>query len=128
MPNQGKKKILIIDDDPFISDMYVLKFQDEGYSVEVAKDGKMGLERILAFQPDIVLLDIVMPSMDGFDVMQKLTAEYPPEKMPKIIFLTNFGQKEDIERGIRLGADDYIIKAHFTPSEVAEKVKQVLAQ
>ena len=120
-----KKKILIIDDDPFIADMYIMKFKEEGFDVEAAKDGKLGLERALAYHPDVILLDVVMPSIDGFEVLQKLR-ENESFGHPKIIFLTNFGQKEDIDRGLQLGADDYIIKAHFTPSEVAEKVKGVL--
>jgi len=125
MPDAPSKKILIVDDDPFIADMYVLKFRDEGFTVETAKDGKEGLEKIKTWDPDIVLLDVVMPAMDGFDVLQQVGTLSLPRR-PKIIFLTNFGQKEDIERGLKLGADDYIIKAHFTPTEVSEKVKAVL--
>lgn len=120
-----KRKILIIDDDPFIVDMYVLKFGDNGFEVETAKDGKEGVKKILEYKPDIILLDIVMPAMDGFKVLQELKRrnEMP---FPKIILLTNLGQKDDIERGLKLGAFDYIIKAHFTPSEVVDKVKEIL--
>ena len=119
------KKILIVDDDPFILDMYVIKFKEQGFQVETATDGKMALEKISAVKPDILLLDVVMPVMDGFDVIKKIKENKSP-RMYKILFLTNFGQKEDVERGIELGADGYIIKAHFTPSEVAVKVKELL--
>lgn len=119
-----KNKVLIIDDDPFIADMYVLKFKEQGFEVETAADGKTGLKKIKSNQPDAVLLDIVMPSLDGFGVLQELK-DHKATGM-KLILLTNLGQKEDIDRGMQLGADDYVIKAHFTPSEVVEKVKEVL--
>lgn len=127
MDKPVQKKILIIDDDPFIADMYVLKFKAEGFQVEAANDSKTGVERAEKLKPDIILLDVVMPGLDGFGVLQKLRADASLGR-PKIIFLTNFGQREDIERGMRLGADDYIIKAHFTPSEVSAKVKEALGQ
>ncbi len=125
MADSKKNKILIIDDDPFILEMYVLKFKEQGFEVDIAKDGKEGVKKMREDNPDIVLLDVVMPAMDGFDVLQELKKDRPPHPM-KIILLTNLGQKEDVERGMRLGADDYIIKAHFTPSEVVEKVNGLL--
>ena len=117
-------KILIIDDDPFILDMYVLKFKERKFEVSIATDGKTGLEKIEQEKPDVVLLDVVMPAMDGFDVLQELKKK--PKGPSKIILLTNLGQKEDVERGMSLGADDYVVKAHFTPSEVVNKVLEVL--
>lgn len=119
------KKILVVDDDPFILDMYVMKFKEQGFQVETATDGATALEKIVTARPDLVLLDVVMPIMDGFDVMRKIKENKTP-RIYKVIFLTNFGQKEDVERGMELGADGYIIKAHFTPSEVAAKVKELL--
>ena len=127
MDKSPKKKILIIDDDPFIADMYVLKFKAEGFEVQAANDGKVGIKLAADMKPDVILLDVVMPAMDGFDVLQKLRSDESLGR-PKILFLTNFGQREDIRRGMQLGADGYIIKAHFTPSEVSAKVKEVLAQ
>ena len=119
------KKILVVDDDPFLLDIYIMKFKEEGFQVETATDGVVALEKIETARPDIVLLDVVMPIMDGFEVMKKIKENKTP-RLYKIIFLTNFGQKEDVERGMELGADGYIIKAHFTPSEVAAKVKELL--
>lgn len=116
-------KILLIDDDPFIVEMYSLKFKDEHFQIEVARDGQDGLKKAAAFDPDVILLDIVMPGMDGFRVLEELRKTGRPRK---IILLTNLGQKEDVERGMRLGADDYVIKAHFTPSEVVAKIRTVL--
>jgi DNA-binding response OmpR family regulator len=125
MATAKDKKILVVDDDAFILDMYVMKFKEQGFQVETATDGKIALEKIRTANPDIVLLDVVMPRMDGFDVMKKIKENIAPRTY-KILFLTNFGQKEDVERGMELGADVYIIKAHFTPSEVAAKVKELL--
>jgi len=117
-------KVLIVDDDPFILDMYVLKFKERGFEVVTATDGKLGLVKINEEKPDVVLLDVVMPTMDGFDVLQELKKQ--EKTAMKIIMLTNLGQKEDVERGMSLGADDYVIKAHFTPSEVVNKVMSVM--
>ena len=126
MKTPKETKILIVDDDPFILDMYILKFRDSGFQVDTATDGKMGLDKVKTFQPDILLLDVVMPKMDGFEVMKKLKQDTATPSPLKILFLTNFGQKEDVERGMQLGADGYIIKAHFTPSEVVAKVMEIL--
>lgn len=125
MSSPSDYKILIIDDDPFILDMYVLKFKETGFQVEIARDGKDGLQKIKTLKPDLVLLDIVMPQADGFEVLQSLNKEKLLGQV-QVILLTNLGQKDDVERGLNLGAKDYIIKAHFTPSEVVEKVKNIL--
>ncbi|MDP3772391.1 MAG: response regulator [bacterium] len=118
-------KICIIDDDPFIVEMYMIKLKEQGFVVESAGDGKKGIDKVRELHPDIILLDVVMPSMDGFEVLRQIRQETLNPR-PKVIFLTNFGQKEDVERGMELGADDYIIKAHFTPSEVAAKIKTLV--
>jgi len=124
--DQTKPKILIIDDDPFIIEIYVLKFKDSGFEVESAQDAKTGLQKIKDFRPDVVLLDIVMPVTSGLEVLLEIKKGEAAKF--KVILLTNLGQKEDVEKGIKLGADGYIIKAHFTPSEVVEKVKELLAK
>ena len=125
MLDSKNHKILIIDDDPFILDMYVLKFKQEGFQVETASDGKSGLQKIREYLPEVLLLDIVMPVIDGFDILREVKKN---NLLPnsKVVLLTNLGQKEDIDRGVQLGADDYIIKAHFTPTEVVNKVKKLL--
>lgn len=117
-------KILIIDDDPFIADMYVIKFKDEHFDVMTASNGKEGLKKIKEFDPDIILIDVVMPDMDGFHVLEELKKQ--GGKPHRIIMLTNLGQKEDVDRGMGLGAADYMVKAHFTPSEVVERVRGLL--
>lgn len=126
MEDEKIPKILIIDDDPFIVDMYVIKLKDEHFAIETARDGKEGLKKIKEYKPDVVLLDVVMPVLDGFAVLEALKSE--SSKPCKIILLTNLGQQQDVERGMRLGADDYLVKAHFTPSEVVAKIKGLLAK
>jgi len=119
------KKILIIEDDSFLSEMYSTKLTQDGFEVEVAIDGEQGLEKIKSVKPDLVLLDIVLPKMDGFEILENTKKDKELQDIP-IILLTNLGQKNEIEKGLSLGADEYIIKAHFTPTAVVAKVKEVL--
>ncbi|KKU06004.1 MAG: Two component transcriptional regulator, winged helix family [Parcubacteria group bacterium GW2011_GWA2_45_30] len=122
---EANKNVFLIDDDPFILDMYTLKFKEHGFGVDSARNGKEALEKLKTLKPDCILLDIVMPEMDGFEVLRELK-KGKKGGLPKVILLTNLDQKEDVEKGMEFGADDYVIKAHFTPSKVVEKVKQVL--
>ena len=119
--------ILLVEDDSFISGMYQTKLNSLGHTVELKEDGMAAWERLQQDPlPDLVLLDIVLPKKDGFEILEALRADARTKDL-KVILLTNLGQKPDIERGVKLGADDYIIKAHFTPSEVVEKIKTVLS-
>lgn len=121
------KKILIVDDDEFLLDMYVVKFKESGFEVEIAQNGEEAIEKAKKTNPDAILLDIVMPKIDGFEVLRALKkANIAPGAA--IFILSNLGQKEDTERGLSLGAADYIVKAHFTPSEVVTRVKEMLKQ
>jgi len=121
----GKTKILLIEDDPFLSSMYSTKFEMENFYVSSAEDGEKGLKLSLNEKPDIILLDILMPKMNGFEVLEKLKANEETNKIP-VILLTNLNQKDEIERGMSLGANDYLIKAHFMPSEVVDKIKKII--
>lgn len=118
-------KILIVDDDAFLLDMYSIKFKESGFSVEIAQNGEEAIEKVKELNPEVILLDIVMPRLDGFEVLRAFKKDKIAENA-LLIILTNLGQKEDIEKGLALGATDYIIKAHFTPSEVVAKVKSLL--
>jgi len=121
-----KYSILIVDDDKFLSDMYSVKFTERGFAVETAPNGPSALEKIDAgLAPDICLVDIVMPEMDGFELVQHLTKRPSPNKR-HIIILSNLGQKEDVEKGLSLGADGYIVKASATPTEVVDKVLEII--
>lgn len=125
---ENKKTILIVEDDAFLSDMYQTKFSESGYEVKVAQDGQQGLSMLQeGLRPDMVLLDIVMPKMDGIEM---LTAMKKNEKLKDIpvVLLTNLGQESDITRGMELGALDYFVKAHFTPSEIVKKVEALFVK
>ena len=118
--------ILLVEDDSFISGMYQTKMKNAGYQVEVVADGELAWNRLQQDPlPDMLLLDIILPKKDGFEILEDLRKDDRTKNLP-VILLTNLGQKPDVERGIKLGADDYIIKAHFTPSEVMERVEKAL--
>lgn len=120
-----KNKILLVEDDAFLISMYVTKFELEGFVVLTADDGEKGLAMAAAQQPDIILLDIMLPKMNGFDVLKGLKKNKETEKIP-VILLTNLSQQSEVERGLSMGAQDYLIKAHFMPSEVLDKIKKIL--
>ncbi|MDO8505001.1 MAG: response regulator [bacterium] len=121
-----KTKILIVEDDSFLAGIYAGKFESEGFKVSLATDGELGLKLAKKELPNIILLDVLLPKLDGFEVLEKLKANATTRVIP-VVLLTNLGQKEDVERGFALGAADYLIKAHFMPAETIEKVKKVLA-
>jgi len=123
-----RKKVFIVDDDEFLLDMYAVKFRESGFEIEIASSGTDALKKIKeGWIPDVILLDLVMPGMDGFEFLKNVKNE---KLIPQavIIILTNLGQKEDVERGMSLGVKDYIIKANHTPSEVVSKVKMALGR
>lgn len=122
-----QKTILIIEDDKFLRDLMEKKLAGSGYNVLLADDGESGLEIIKEKKPDLVLLDILLPLMSGWEVMEKSIGNEATREIP-IIFLTNLGDKKDISRGIKLGARDYIIKANFTPVEIVRKVRECLGE
>ncbi|MEK7535849.1 MAG: response regulator [Patescibacteria group bacterium] len=124
-----KQTILIVEDDRFLLDMYVLKFNERGFNVITAFGGAEALAKIEknTNKPDIVLLDLVMPGIGGFEVLDKIKKEkLLPDAL--VIILSNLGQKEDIDRGLELGADGYIVKASATPTEVVNKVESTIKQ
>jgi DNA-binding response OmpR family regulator len=125
MSKNKKTLVLIIEDDSYISDMYKIKLESENFEVVIANDGIVGIKILEKQKPDIILLDIVMPKVDGFSVLKTIKKNSELKEIP-VILLTNLSQKESVERGFELGADGYIIKAHFTPSEVIGKIKDIL--
>ena len=119
-------KVAIIEDDQAISQMYRFKFEGEGYTVETAHNGKIGLELAEHMKPDIILLDIMMPEMTG-DVMLGELRKQPWGKDIKVIILTNMGEQEIPPVVKELGVSGVILKADMTPKQVAEIVKKQLA-
>lgn len=119
--------ILIVEDDNFLADLYRTKFELEGFSVQVAADGEKGLEAARKHQPRVILLDLMLPKMSGFAVLEAIKADAAIKDTP-VILLTNVSQKADVDKGLSLGAADYLIKAHFMPSEVVAKIKNLVGQ
>jgi DNA-binding response OmpR family regulator len=117
------KKILLIEDDPLLIDIYTTKLKEAGFLTSVATDGEVALEMIKKEKPDLILLDIVLPYTDGWEILKKVKELKLPSK---VIILSNLGQKEEIEKGLKLGADRYLIKANYTPSEVIEEIKKLI--
>jgi len=120
-------KVAIIEDDQAISQMYRIKFEAEGYIVETAENGKLGLELIQTMRPDVVLLDLMMPVMTGEEMLAKLRAT-PWGKDVKVIILTNRGEQEIPPEVKQLNVSALILKADMTPRQVAELVKTQLAK
>jgi DNA-binding response OmpR family regulator len=121
------KNILLVEDDEMLNAMYTQKFTKEGYTVLSAYNGSEGVKMAEEHHPDIILLDIIMPKLDGFGALKKLKKNDQTKDLP-VILLTNLGQEEDIRKGKELGAEDYFIKANHTPQEVVEKVKEVIGE
>jgi len=126
-PNTAKKaeSVLVVEDDQFLRDLIVKKLEAEGLEIIQAIDGEEGLRLIREKKPALVLLDLILPGIDGFEVLKQAKSDPAIKDIP-IIILSNLGQKDDIDRGFELGAKDYLIKAHFTPGEIVQKVKQAL--
>jgi DNA-binding response OmpR family regulator len=120
-----KIKVAIIEDDMAIVQMYRTKFENEGYEIATAPDGESGLELLHTYEPDIILLDLMMPNMNGLDMLQKLRNQ-PGGRDAKVVVLTNMGDTETATRVYKMAADDYIVKAEMTPKQVAERVKNLL--
>lgn len=119
-------KIAIIEDDQAIAQMYRIKFETEGYEVETAENGKLGLELAENMKPDIILLDLMMPEMNGDEMLAKLRATTWGKNL-KVVILTNMGEQEIPEEVKKLGVAAVILKADMTPRQVAELVKEQLA-
>lgn len=121
------KKILVIEDDKFLRELISQKLIKEGYDILEAVDGEKGIESTKTEKPDLILLDLILPGIDGFEVLAKIKSDSEVSEIP-IIILSNLGQKDDIEKGLNMGAVDYLIKAHFTPAEIIEKIRAVMGE
>ena len=119
------KTILIVEDDKFLRELIARKLLEEEYEISEAVDGEEGIKKIKEEKPDLVLLDLILPGIDGFEVLSQMKEESALSSIP-VIILSNLGQKEDVEKGLSLGAVDYLIKAHFIPGEIVEKIKNAL--
>lgn len=119
-------KVLIIEDDQFLRDLATQKLRKEQLDVESAMDGEKGIALAESLIPDIVLLDILLPGIDGYEVLKRIRAN-PALQKTSIAMLSNFGQREDIEKALKAGADQFFVKANYTLDEIVEAVKKMLA-
>jgi CheY-like chemotaxis protein len=117
------KKILLVEDEEIILDLLQRKLTKEGYEILVARDGDEGLKIMREVKPDLILLDIVMPKMGGFEVMEEMQKDKELSKIP-VIVISNSGQPVELDRAQKLGAKDWLIKTEFDPQEVVDKVKK----
>ncbi len=117
------KKILLIEDEEIMIGLLQKKLIKEGYEVSIARDGEEGLRIMREVSPDLVLLDIIMPKMGGFEVMEEMQGDKELKKIP-IIVISNSGQPVELDKAQKLGARDWLIKTEFDPQEVVNKVKK----
>lgn len=118
------KKVLIIDDSPFMTQMFSLRLHDEGFETYIAGSGEDGLAMALTEMPDIILLDIAMPNMTGWEVLEKLKKSEHTKKIPVLILTNSKGSPEDIERAKKLGAAEFLMKIEFQVAEIIDKVNK----
>ncbi|OGG51814.1 hypothetical protein A2704_01230 [Candidatus Kaiserbacteria bacterium RIFCSPHIGHO2_01_FULL_54_36b] len=119
------KKVLLIEDEKILGEILLTKLSDQGYEAKWELDGEAGMTAVREFRPDLILLDIVMPKMDGYEVLEQLGKDAELKKIP-VIVISNSGQPVEIERILELGAKDYIVKAQFSPEEVLSKMRKYL--
>ena len=120
-----KKKILIVEDDAVISTMYRAKFEADGFEVFTAADGSEGLEIAKKQKPNLIMLDVILPQLDGFSVLEHLKKDAKLKKIP-VIMMTNLGTDDDKVKGAKMGAADYLVKASLTPAQISDRVKHYL--
>ncbi|PIV64982.1 MAG: response regulator [Candidatus Nealsonbacteria bacterium CG01_land_8_20_14_3_00_12] len=119
------KKILLVEDEEIMIDLLQKKLTKEGYEISVARDGEEGLKAMREVKPDLILLDIIMPKMGGFEVMEEMGKDKNLKDIP-VIVISNSGQPVEIDKAQKLGAKDWLIKTEFDPQEVVDKVvKQI---
>ncbi|HLD81845.1 MAG TPA: response regulator transcription factor [Patescibacteria group bacterium] len=120
-----KKKILIIEDEEYIASMYELKFKQSDYDVIVSGNGLDGFDKAQQMSPDVILLDLILPEMTGYEILKKLKKDPKTEEIP-VIITSNLAQNHEVQHGLDLGAVDYIVKTSITPSELVSRVDSVV--
>jgi len=119
-----KKKILIVEDDNFVAEVYFAKLTEMGYEAILAQNGEEGIATLKKDKIDMILLDILMPIMNGMEMLEEIKKREDWKNIP-VILLTNVGEKESIQKVREMGVKNYLIKSHFTPAEVIEKIESV---
>lgn len=125
-PTVLEKKVLLVEDDSFLSGILAKKFQEEGVAFELAADGAAALERAKAFRPSLILLDLMLPEIDGYEVLTRLKAD-PDLKDIRVVVFSNLGQKAERDRTASLGADRFIVKAEINFDEILALVREYIS-
>lgn len=119
-------KILLVEDDPLILKIFTTRLNADGYQVLTAENGQDGLDKAFAEKPDVIVLDIMMPKVDGFGVLEKLRSTAPTQQIPILVY-SNLWQEEEVARAKQMGATEFIVKANISPTEMVNKIKQYLS-
>ncbi|MCD6147941.1 response regulator [bacterium] len=122
------KKILLAEDDPFVVEIYSRKIKEAGFDLEIVQTGEEALRKIKEERFDILLLDMVLPGLSGWEVLEAIRKEKEKNEQLrtlKVLVLSNLGSRPEVERAVRMGAERYLIKAHYTPAQVVEEVKRL---
>ena len=119
-------RILIVEDDDFLRSLAATKLEKEGFAMETAGTGDEGLEKVMVLPPDLLILDLMLPNVSGFEILEKIRSTDQTKSL-KVVVFSNLGEESDIKRCLDLGVSDYLIKANFTLDELAEKVKAIVA-
>ena len=129
MEQESKKSqtIFVVEDDSFLRSLLVRKLESSGYQTEIAINADKAFDKIKKSSPSVVLLDLVLPSGSGYDILKKIK-EDPQLKDTPVIILSNLGQKEEVAKGLELGAEDYMVKAHFTPEEIISRIEKLVSK
>lgn len=125
MPEQNKKSILVVEDDIFVRELVSMKLREAKYAVTTSSDGQDGLYKLLSGQYDIVLLDLMLPNKTGLEILAEFRANKAPNYNPKIIIMSNLSEQDKITECLKLGAVDYIVKSHYSPTEIVAKINQL---
>ena len=120
-----EKNILIIEDDEFFRELITKKLLSSGFGISQAIDGQSGIEKAKEVKPDLILLDLLLPGVDGFEVLSTLKSSPDTSSIP-VVILSNLDSKEDVEKGLKSGASDFLIKSQFALDEVVKKIKSYL--
>lgn len=119
------KKILIAEDDKYLANAYRVKLEKEDFEVLIVAQGRELLDEVEEYKPDLILLDLLMPVMDGFEALKKLKEDRNTKDIP-VLIASNLGQKADLDKGMELGAEDYIVKSNLSLKNVVKKIKELL--
>lgn len=119
--------VLVVEDDQFLGELITTKLTKEGFNVHLATNGAEGLQKVQELKPGVVLLDIIMPEMDGFEVLKNVRSlQDEAVAQTPVIVLSNLGQESNIERALALGANDFLVKSNFTTDEITQKIRKVI--